>query len=128
MCPGSLTRRKLAPMPEWDIFETFRHILATLCAIDSKLEKLMTTDASVAAVAADIETQVQALTAATAASTTAINAVLAEVQNGDATVSAQTLAALQQAQADLDSANTANTTAVAQETAESQPPVPPASA
>lgn len=114
-------------IPDWDVLAIFRLLLLEIRSLKLEVRQLMTTDQSVAAVAADIETQVQALTAATAASTAAINAVLSEVANGTTSVSAETLAALQQAQLDLDNANAANTAAVAQETAESQPVTPPAS-
>lgn len=132
-----------APSPQWlaDIAERLEAVQAMLTTTDMRQlefgrqltqilereQEILMTDASVAAVAADIETQVQALTAATASASAAIQAILADVTAGTANVSPTTLAALQQAQADLDSAVTADTAASAADTADVPPATPPAS-
>ena len=77
-------------------------IAAGIDTLTTKLEQLMTEDATVAATAADIEADVIALKTAIASSAALIASLQAEVAAGTASVSPATMDALAQAKTDLD--------------------------
>jgi hypothetical protein len=77
-------------------------IAASLDDITQRLEAIMSEDATIAATAADIEADVTALKASMASSAALIASLQAEIAAGATVVSDATMAALAQAQADLD--------------------------
>jgi chromosome segregation ATPase len=81
---------------------TLNSLAATMKTALQQIGKIMSEDATIAATAADIETDVNALKQAMASSAALIASLQAEVAAGSATVSQATMDALAQAKTDLD--------------------------
>lgn len=116
-------------MSYWWIFPSsmgrqLSDIQATLKTINGKLDKIMSQDAAVAAVAADIETQVTNLANVMSSVKGTVDQLLAEVAAGTSSISAATLSRLQSDQATLDAAISAAQIQVTDEATAANPPPP----
>lgn len=86
----------------WNPFTVLADIQRTVHAINTKADKIMSQDATIAATAAGIEADVTALKTAMASSAALIASLQAEIAAGATVVSDATMAALAQAKTDLD--------------------------
>jgi enamine deaminase RidA (YjgF/YER057c/UK114 family) len=105
-----------------------RTVLANQALILKKLGVIMSDDAAIQAVTADVEQQVAAEGTVMSEVADVVDQLLSEVSSGTASVSPATLAALQAAQSHLDTAMGSAEQQVAAEQAEAAPPAPPAPA
>jgi hypothetical protein len=101
-------------------------IQSSLVTIEGMLNKIMSQDAAVAAVAADIENRVTDLANVMASVKGTVDQLLGEVANGTSSVSAETLARLQSDQAALDAAISAAQIQATDEATAANPAPPPA--
>jgi len=101
-----------------------QHLATRLDAIDAKLEKLMSEDASVLAVVTDETAQVAALGGSVSALQALVVALQAEVATNPNVVQPSTLAALQAAEASLDTLAATGAADVTSDTPVVTPPTP----
>lgn len=105
-----------------------RSIQGSLVNLTRKVNKIMSEDAAIEAEVADEQTQLANLTQVMADTKTLVDKLVSEVNSGTASVSAQTMADLQNAQSQLDAFVASAQSQLAAEQAEDPAAAPPADA